>query len=94
MRNIFTIRGWCFILFMLVVAMGICFCGCATLEGLLTEVQEITTTGEANPEIHATFDYVSDFVKNPWDSVTAVGIGYALALLRRWYKKKQGSQST
>lgn len=93
MRNIFTIRGWIFILLMLVFAMVICLAGCATLEGLLTEVQEITTTGEANPEITATLTIVDDFFDNPWDGITAVGIGYGLALLRRWYKKKKGCKS-
>lgn len=94
MRNIFTIRGWIFILSMLVIAMAICLSGCATLEGLLTEVQEIATTGEANPEITATLTIVDDFFDDPWGGLFAVGTGYGLALLRRWYKKKKGSKST
>jgi len=71
-----------------------CLMGCATLEGLLTETAEIAATGEANPEIQATFSYIGDFVDNPWDGFLAVGVGYGLALLRRWYKKKKGSKTT
>lgn len=67
--------------------------GCAALEGLLIETQEIAATGEANTEIQASLTIIDDFVDNPWDKALAVAIGYGLALFRRWYKKKRGAQS-
>jgi len=81
-------------LIMVILAVVICLIGCAALEGLLIKTQEIAATGEANPEIQATFSYIGDFVDKPWDGFLAIGIGYGLALLRRWYKKKKGSKST
>ena len=83
-----------FTLLMLIIAMLVCLMGCAALEGLLIDTQEIAATGEANPEIRASFSYIDDFVDKPWDGITAVAIGYGLAILRRWYKKKKGAKST
>lgn len=67
--------------------------GCAFMEELLIETQEIAATGEANPEIKATLSIVDDLVKNPWDNALAIAIGYGLAIFRRWYKKKKGAKS-
>lgn len=67
--------------------------GCAALEGLLLETQEIAATGEANPEIRATLTIIDDLIQNPWDNFLAIAIGYGLALFRRWYKKKKGAKS-
>lgn len=94
MTNIFKRYNLKFTLAMLILAMVICLMGCATLEGLLTETQEIAATGEAIPDITASLSIIDDFVDAPWNGLTAVGIGYGLALLRRWYKKKKGSKTT
>lgn len=77
----------------ILIALTIFLVGCATLGGLLTGVQEIAATGEANTEIQATLTIIDDLVENPWDNFLAVAIGYGLALFRRWYKKKKGAQS-
>jgi hypothetical protein len=66
----------------------ILLCGCATLG----ELQDIHRTGEAKEYISASGVILDDFVKNPYDTMGAVGMGYLLALLRRWYKKKMGSK--
>lgn len=67
--------------------------GCAFMEELLVETQEIAATGEANPEIQASLTIIDDVVKNPWDNALAIAIGYGLALFRRWYKKKRGAKN-
>lgn len=78
----------------LILSLVLLLTGCAMFEELLIDTQEIAMTGEANPEIRATFSYIDDFVDKPWDKLSAVGIGYALALFRRWYKKKKGAKTT
>lgn len=72
-----------------VVAFGIIFLnGCASLGKVAQEIQEI----DASKEIAAVSTLAGDFVNQPWDNILQVGVGYALALLRRKYKKSKGAK--
>ena len=61
--------------------------GCASLGELAQNIQEV----DATPEIAAVGTLLDDLVNQPWDNIATVGLGYGLALLRRWYKKKKGA---
>ena len=62
--------------------------GCAGLRGIL---QDIEST-DASTEINAISTLTNDVVNQPWDNIVQVGLGYALALLRGYYKKKKGAK--
>lgn len=62
--------------------------GCAGFSGLVQDVQET----DATTEIAAVGTLIDDIVNQPWDNIATVGLGYGLALLRRWYKKKKGAK--
>lgn len=79
--------------FAMIIVLVIYLTGCAFLEGLLVETQEIAATGEANPEIRATLTIIDDFIDDPWRWFAALAVGYGSALFRRWYKKKKGAKS-
>jgi len=79
MRKLFVLFGVFFVVLSLV--------GCASLGELATDIQEI----DATTEVAAISSVTNDILDNPWDDIAAVGLGYALALLRRWYKKSKGA---
>ena len=62
--------------------------GCASLEKIATEVSEI----DATKEISAVTSVTDDILNSPWDNLLQVGLGYALALLRRKYKIFKGAK--
>ena len=68
----------------------ICFSliGCAGLQEIISDIPAT----DASAEIAAVEVIAGDFLKEPYQSGMILGIGYALALLRRWYKKKQGAK--
>jgi len=77
-----------FLKFSVLIMLLIFLSGCATLRELANEAPTVNAT----PEISAVSTLTSDVVDSPWDNLIQVGIGYALALLRQWYKKKQGAK--
>ena len=62
--------------------------GCAGLGEIISEIPQT----DATAEIGAVKVIVDDFVTEPYQTSIILGLGYALALLRRWYKKKKGSK--
>lgn len=74
--------------YLCLVFFAISLTGCALLGEIVTDVQEI----DALPEIGAVSTLTADIVDAPWDNLMQIGLGYALALLRRWYKKKKGAK--
>lgn len=62
--------------------------GCAALGEIAQEIPHI----DATQEIAAVSTLTADVVNKPWDNFLQIGLGYALALLRRWYKKKKGAK--
>ena len=62
--------------------------GCASLGGIVEDVQEI----DATTEIGAVSTLTDDILNSPWDNIVQIGIGYALALLRRKYKVSKGAK--
>ena len=72
-----------------VVVFGVFFVsGCAGLSQIAQDIQDV----DATTEIAAVSTLVDDIVNQPWDNIATVGLGYGLALLRRWYKKKKGAK--
>lgn len=63
--------------------------GCAALQEALVELP----TTDATAEIGALQIIAGDYLKEPYGSGILLGLGYALALLRRWYKKQKGAKS-
>jgi hypothetical protein len=63
-------------------------CGCASLGKLASEIQQT----DASQEIAAVSSISDDILDSPWDNITQVALGYCLALVRRWYKQKQGAK--
>lgn len=80
MRKLFVLFGVFFVV--------LSFAGCASLGRLATELQEI----DASQEISAISSVANDIIDKPWDDIISVGIGYALALLRRKYKISKGAK--
>jgi len=76
-----------FTLFIILLAIPF-IAGCASLGELAQDIQEVNAT----TEIAAVTSLTDDIVNQPWDNIVQVGIGYGLALLRRWYKKKKGAK--
>ena len=72
------------ILFLMVVALT----GCAALQEAITAIP----TTDASAEISAIETIAGDYLDEPYNSGALMVIGYGLALLRRWYKKKQGAK--
>jgi len=72
--------------FSVVLLASLLLVGCASLEKIVEDVQEI----DATTEIDAVSTLTGDILDNPWDNIVQVGIGYALALLRRKYKISRG----
>ena len=76
-----------FTLFIILLAIPF-IAGCASLGELAQGIQEV----DATTEIAAVSTLIDDIVNQPWDNIATVGLGYGLALLRRWYKKKKGAK--
>ena len=63
--------------------------GCATLGDMFTD---LPTAEEAQPQISAVAAVTEGIVNEPYGTAGAIAIGYALALLRKWYKKQKGAK--
>lgn len=74
---------------LLIILPIIFLCGCATLSEMAGEIPHTDPAAE----IGAVDTLAGDIVAEPWTSIVTLGVGYALALLRRWYKKKMGAQN-
>lgn len=72
---------------------GIWLTGCAALQEILLEVKDITASGEVGTELQTALFFIDDFINNPGPMARGIAVGYGTALLRRWYKKKQGAKS-
>ena len=72
----------------LIALFSLSLAGCAALEEITKEIPTLDPT----KEITAVTTLTDDIVKQPWDNIIQIGIGYSLALLRRWYRKKQGAK--
>jgi len=64
--------------------------GCAALQEMITDIPAT----DASAEIAAVEVIAGDFLKEPYQTTAILGIGYALALLRRFYKKTKGAKNT
>ncbi len=73
---------------LLVLFIAFCLTGCATLQEALMEIPQT----DASAEIGAIEVIAGDYLKEPYQTTITIGIGYALALLRRMYKKKKGAK--
>ncbi len=71
-----------------ILLLALLLSGCASLGELAQELQAV----DPSAEIAAVSALTDDFVNQPWDNILQVGLGYALALLRRMYKKKKGAK--
>lgn len=80
MKKYFTVLVVCGMIFLVA--------GCATLSDIAKEIPGTDPTAE----IGAVTTLIDDVVKQPWDNILQIGLGYALALLSQWYKKKQGAK--
>lgn len=63
--------------------------GCASLGEIISDIPAT----DASAEIGAVETIAGGYLKEPYDTGITIAIGYALALLRRWYKKKQGAKN-
>jgi flagellar basal body-associated protein FliL len=77
-----------FVKLFVVFAVVVFLAGCATLKDMAQEAPQTDPTAE----IAAVSTLTGDLVASPWDNILQVGLGYGLALLRRWYKKKKGAE--
>lgn len=71
------------------VALAVLFLtGCAGFSELVQDIQNV----DASAEITAVSTLGREIVESPWDEIIFTGLGYALALLRRKYKKSKGAK--
>jgi len=66
--------------------------GCAGLNRLVTDIKEIKESGEATQVLSEPVSAIAmPFIPQPYQIPASIFLGYVIALVRRWYKKKQGS---
>ena len=75
-------------IFFVTFLLALSLTGCASLGTLATDIKDL----DATTEIAAISNLTDDFVKNPWDNILQIGLGYFLALLRRKYKVSKGAK--
>ena len=63
--------------------------GCGTLSGIMEQPEEFVA--EAQPSVAASQTLLGS-VGSPYGLLIATALGYGSALLRRWYKIKQGAK--
>lgn len=80
-------------LLMATILVALFLVGCAQMDPFIKDIHDITATGEALPQIEAAAGMLDDIVEHPWDKAAAILLGYGLAIVRRWYKRKKGSKT-